>query len=445
MNYHSMDQNLPFPPGKFGFPLVGETLNFLKDQDFALKRYQKYGPIFKTNILGKPTAVMIGSEANKFILQSHFEHFSWAKGWPATFQELLGKSLFLQDGEEHKKNRKLLMPSFHGQALINYFDIMESIIKSYLNKWETQENFTWFSELKQMTFEIASVLLLGSERGDKIDYLSSLFTDLSNGLFTIPLKIPGTKYSKAVRGRDLLLQHLEQEIIKRKENPSNDTLSLLVQTKDEDGNSLSINEIKVQALLMLFAGHETTTSMLTSLCLVLAQHPDILDQAKKEQEKIHNTDILTLEQIKNMTYLDQVLKEVERLYPPVAGGFRGVVKPFTFNGYYVPAGWQILYSIQLTHQNSEIFTNPKTFDPQRFNKEREEHRKTEYSLVGFGGGSRFCLGYAFAQMEMKIFAALLIRQYHWHLEEGQDLSLNRIPTLHPNSGLKIKNFQRLTK
>lgn len=444
MTYKNCDRNQTLPPGKFGLPLIGETINFLTDQDFALKRYQKYGSIFKTHILGKPTAVMIGNQANKFILQSHFDHFSWAKGWPNTFQELLGKSLFLQDGEEHKKNRKLLMPSFHGQALSNYFSTMENIIKSYLNKWEKQKKFTWFPELKQMTFEIASVLLLGSERGDNINYLSNLFTDLSNGLFTIPLKIPGTKYSKAIRGRDLLLQHLEQEIIKRKNNPSNDALSLLVQTKDEEGNSLTLEEIKVQGLLMLFAGHETTTSMLTSLCLVLAQHPEILTQAKKEQKNICDGDIITLEQIKNMNYLDQVLKEVERLYPPVAGGFRGVVKSFTFNGYYVPEGWQILYSIQLTHRDDSIFPEPKKFDPQRFNKEREEHRKTEYSLVGFGGGSRFCLGYAFAQMEMKIFAALLIRNYRWNLEEGQDLNLNRIPTLHPNSGLKVQDFQPLT-
>ncbi len=87
---------------------------------------------------------------------------------------------------------------------------------------------------------------------------------------------------------------------------------------------------------MLFAGHETTTSMLTSLCMVLAQNPEILAQAKVEQETLKQHGELNLEQLKQMPYLEQILKEVERLYPPLAGGFRGVVKPFTYNGYYVP-------------------------------------------------------------------------------------------------------------
>jgi cytochrome P450 len=433
-------QSYPLPPGSFGLPLIGETLSFISDRNFGDKKQAKYGPIFKTHILGKPTVIMVGPEANRFILQSHFDHFSWEQGWPKTFHELLGRSLFLQDGEEHKRNRKLLMPAFHGAALTNYFQTMLTIIESYLQKWEKQENFTWFSELKRMTFEIASVLLLGSERGENITYLSNLFADLSAGLFTFPIKIPGTKYYKALQARDLLLSHLEKEILKRQEKPSNDALGLLIQTRDEEGNSLSVEEIKVQALLMLFAGHETTTSMLTSFCLALSQNSGILTKAKREQNELNKEGKLTLEQLKTMPYLEQILKEVERLYPPVGGGFRGVIKPFVFNGYYVPKGWQVLYRIEATHRDQNVYSDPLVFDPDRFSPEREEHRKTEFSLVGFGGGSRFCLGYAFAQIEMKIFAALLLRSYTWKLAENQDLTLDNIPTLHPKSGLQVINL-----
>jgi cytochrome P450 len=100
---------------------------------------------------------------------------------------------------------------------------------------------------------------------------------------------------------------------------------LLVQSRDEEGNGLSLEEIKVQALLMLFAGHETTTSMLTLMCMALAQHPNVLERARAEQQSLAAEGGLTLEQLKQMTYLEQVLREVERLYPPIAGGFRGVV------------------------------------------------------------------------------------------------------------------------
>lgn len=442
MNKKEEIKSLLLPPGSFGLPFIGETIDFLRDRDFGDKREKKYGPIYKTHILGRRTVVMVGPEANRFILQTHFDHFSWRDGWPGNFQELLGKSLFLQDGEEHKRNRKLLMPAFHGTALNNYFVTMVNTVHGYLKKWSKMRHLTLLPEIKQMTFEIASILLLGSKPGSQTALLSQKFTQLTAGLFTIPIKLPFTTYSKALKARDFLLNHIEEEIKEREKNPSQDVLSLLIQTRDEEGNSLSREEIKVQALLMLFAGHETTTSMLTSLCMALAQHPDVLALAKAEQENLKEQGDLTIEQLKQMPYLEQVLKEVERKYPPVAGGFRGVVKSFTYNGYYVPSGWQVLYGIEKTHRDPRVYTNPTDFDPDRFSPERAEDKKMEYSLVGFGGGPRFCLGYAFAQMEMKIFASLLLRNYRWELEPNQDLSLNAIPSLHPRSGLKIILFDQ---
>ncbi|MGF1479419.1 MAG: cytochrome P450 [Cyanophyceae cyanobacterium] len=429
----------PLPPGSFGFPLIGETLSFLNDPDFAEKRRRKYGAIFKTNILGRPTVVMTGPEANRFLLATHMHKFSWREGWPPTFKELLGKSLFLMEGEEHKRNRKLLMPAFHGAALSNYISTMEQVIQRYLHKWEELESLTWFPQLKQMTFEIASTLLIGSQPGAMTEQLSQWFADLTTGLFAPPIRLPWTRYGRALRARNQLLNHIEAAVRHRQQEPAQDALGLLVQSRDENGNSLSLEEIKVQALLMLFAGHETTTSMLTSLCMALAQHPEVLAKARAEQEGMVGA--LTIGQLKQMTYLEQVLKEVERLYPPIGGGFRGVIESFEFNGYTVPQGWMALYRIPGTHKDSRIYSEPERFDPDRFSPERAEHKQTDYSLVGFGGGPRVCLGFAFAQAEMKIFAAHLLRHYTWELPK-QNLSLDPIPTLHPRSGLKVKFYRR---
>ncbi|ACB53076.1 cytochrome P450 [Crocosphaera subtropica ATCC 51142] len=429
----------PLPPGRFGLPIVGETLQFLLDPNFADKREKQYGSIYKTQILGRKTVFMSGSKANQFILSSHMDHFSWGKGWPNNFQELLGRSLFVQDGQEHQRNRKLLMPAFHGQALAKYLTTMEQIISQYLSKWEKQKYLTWFPEMKKMTFEIASVLLLGTSPGENIEVLSQWFAELTNGLFAIfPLRTGWSKYGKALAARDRLLEYIDQQIEERISNPGDDALGLMIQTRDENEGHLSKEEIKVQALLLLFAGHETTTSMLVSFCMALAQHRDILEKAKAEQKALNIDRDLTPEKLKQMTYLEQILKEVERLYPPVGGGFRGVVKPFVFNGYYVPEHWIVSYRINASHQDRNVFPNPEKFDPDRFSRQREEHKKTEYSLVGFGGGPRFCLGYGFAQMEMKIFASLLLRHYFWEILPDQNLTLDAIPTLHPRSGLKVK-------
>ncbi|WP_017299442.1 cytochrome P450 [Nodosilinea nodulosa] len=428
----------PLPPGSFGLPILGETLSFLFDPEFARKRQAQYGPVFKTRILGRPTVVMTGPEANQFLLSTNMDCFSWREGWPGTFKELLGESLFLQEGEEHHRNRKLLMPAFHGPALVGYIDTMQRLTDRYARRWEEMGQFTWFDEMKQLTFDIASTLLLGSEPGAETAQLSRWFTELTNGLFAPPIRWGWTTFGRAISARDRLLDHIEQVVKARQAHPTHDALGLLVQSEDEEGNRLSIEEIKVQALLMLFAGHETTTSMLTSLVMALAQHPDVWEKARQEQEALMAASgPVALEQIRQMPYLDQIVKEVERLYPPVAGGFRGVVKAFEFNGYRVPEGWMALYRIDAAHRDRTIYTSPESFDPDRFSPDRAEHKRSDFSLVGFGGGPRVCLGLAFAQLEIKLVAAHLLRHYTWELVPNQDLHMISIPTLRPKSGLNV--------
>jgi retinoid hydroxylase len=427
------ESTLPLPPGSFGLPLVGESLQFIFDRDFATKRMEKHGRIFKTNILGKPTVVMSGVEANKFILSTGFDHFNWRDGWPNSFRELLGESLFLQEGEEHQRNRRLLMPAFHGKALVNYVDTICEITEWYLQKWETLGEFTWLWEFKQLTFEIASIILIGAKPGENTQTLSQDISALTQGFFAIPWKLPQTTYSKAIAARDRLLAHIETVVLERQQHPTNDALGLLVQSVDEEGNRLSMEELKVQALLLLFAGHETTTSLVTFLCMALAQNPDVMAKAKGEQQAIGINTPLTLESLKQMTYLDRVLHETERLYPPVVGGFRGVVKEFEFNGYRVPEGWQVLYRIIEAHYDPNLYPEPEQFNP-----DREWDKSNNFTFATYGGGSRICMGMAFAQMEVKIIAALLIRRYHWELLPNQSFTLDSMPSLHPRDGLKVR-------
>ncbi|MBP0020485.1 MAG: cytochrome P450 [Cyanobacteria bacterium SBLK] len=433
----------PLPPGSFGLPLLGETLSFINDPAFVEKRQEKYGPIFKTHILGSPTVGMVGPEANRFLLSSHMHHFSWQEGPPDTGKELFGRALFLQDGEEHKRNRKLLRPAFHGKALTGYFETMECITQSYLTQWEAMKTFTWWEEMQKLTFEISSVLILGSEPGIMTARLCQWFSEFSAGRLSLPLRFPWTTYNRALQARDRLLAHIEAVVRDRQQHPTQDALGLLVQSRDEEGCGLSLEEIKTQALMMIFAAHETTTSMLTSLVMSLALYPTVWKQAQNEQDALTVEGALNLEQLKRMPYLEQVLKEVERMYPPAAGGFRGVVESFEFNGYQVPKGWKVFYSIGTTHKDRRCYSDIEQFDPDRFSPERAEHKKHNFSLVGFGGGPRICLGLAFAQMEMKIIAAHLLRNYTWELLPGQNLTMKYLPIQQPQSGLKVQFRKRL--
>ncbi|MBD1919933.1 cytochrome P450 [Microcoleus sp. FACHB-831] len=430
--------NKQLPPGSIGLPVVGETLAFLLDPQFIQKRYKQYGSIFKTKIIGRPTVFMIGPEAVEFVLSSHFDHFSWREGWPDTFKLLLGESLFVQDGEEHRRNRRLMMPAFHSSALARYFTTMDAITQGYLQKWEQKREFIWFDEYKQLTFDIASELLLGTKPGADSVRLSQLFDTLTHGLFALNTwTLPGSKFGRAIAARNQLLEHLASVVRQRQQHPTDDALSLLVQARDEEGNGMTLQELTAQSMLLLFAGHETTTSMLTWFCLELGRHPEVLQRAREEQLHLASSGALSLEQIGQMPYLDQIFCEIERCHQPVNGGFRGVVKPFEFNGFYVPAGWQLLYSILGTHQLEEIYPQPEQFDPDRFGPQRQEQKPKHFSLIAFGGGPRICLGIAFAKLEMKIVAAHLLRDYQWEITARQRLEPVLIPTRRPKDGLRV--------
>ncbi len=432
----------PLPPGQLGLPIIGETLGLLFNPRFVEQRYQKYGAIFKSRILGRPAVFMVGPAAVEFLLSTGFDHFSWAEGWPDPFKRLLGRSLFVQEGEEHRRNRRLIMPAFHGAALASYFNTMEVIAQRYFQQWEQQQEFVWYDEFKQLTFDIASEIFLGTPPGTETRRLSQLFTTLTNGLFGLT-NLPGSRFRRAMAARDQLLAHLTTVIQQRQQCPTNDALSLLIQATDEAGDRLSLEDLRAQAMLLLFAGHETTTSLLTWFCLELARHPEVWQRAQAEQQDLATQGPLSLEQIGKMPYLEQIFNEIERLHPPVGGGFRGVIKPFELNGYHVPAGWLAQYSILHTHRLPDLYPDPDRFDPERFSPDRPD-KPQPFSLIGFGGGSRICIGLAFAKLEMKLIAAQLLRHYHWQLLPNQNVEPVQIPTRRPKDGLKVR-FTAITK
>lgn len=431
-----------FPPGNFGFPLIGETIPFLRDRDFAKKRHQKYGSIFKTSLFGQPTIMIKGTEANRFVLTNENKYF--IVNWPDSTRILLGSlSLANQKSHEHKQRRKLLAQAFLPRALSNYIETITQITQEYLQSWEKQEQFTWYPQIRNYTFDVAGQLFVGLENSSQTQ-LSHLFETWLGGLFSLPISLPWTKFGRALESRKQLLQELETIILERQKSsdPGNDALGILIQAKDEEGNKLSIDELKDQILLLLFAGHETLTSALTSFCLLMAQQPEISQSLQEEQKQFPDLNTITLETLSQMTYLEQVLQEVLRLVPPVGGGFREVLEDCEIGGYSIPKGWNVLYQINQTHQQERIYPQPNQYDPERFNPNNSDNPSKSYDYIPFGGGIRECLGKEFARLEMKLFALHLVRNYQWELVPNQDLELVMIPAPRPRDGLKVK-FEKI--
>ncbi len=346
-----------------------------------------------------------------------------------------------QTGDIHKSRRKVIFQAFAPRALAGYSPKMERLIQGYLDHWAAMGEMTWYPELRRMTFDVASQLFMGLDvTGNPA--LFDWFETYVQGLFSLPIPLPNTRFRRAQRCRQLLLTELEKIIVARQQSPAaadpTDALGMLLAARDDEGNSLSLAELKDQILLLLFAGHETLTSAISSFCLMLAQHPDVRDQVRAEQASLDLSFPLTPEMLKQMPYLDQVLQEVLRLIPPVGSGFRELIKDTEFQGFRFPKGWLVLYQIGLTHTDPSLYPDPEQFNPDRFAPTGSAAKNPPFSHVAFGGGMRECIGKEFARLEMKLFATRLIQQFDWHLLPNQDLSLIVVPSPRPTDNLRVQ-------
>nr|WP_040656231.1 cytochrome P450 [Rubidibacter lacunae] len=424
------------PPGTLGLPFIGETLAFLRDRNFARDRAARYGPIFKTHLLGRPTVFVCSEEGCRFVLANESKYF--VVSWPPSTRKLLGSlSLALQTGGVHYQRRRILAQAFQPRALAGYIETMDAICCSFIERWLQVRSLAWYPELRQLTFDIACKLFVGMDSGSHNE-LGEQFELWCQGLFTLPLNFPWTRFGRARRNRDWLLQQLEEIIRKRQESddPGDDALGLLVRSRDEDGSQLGLDELKDQVLLLLFAGHETLTSSLVSFCLLVGQHPDVRDRLLAELDRLPDDAPLTLESLQQLTYLEQVLQEVMRCIPPVGGGFRTVIQECELDGYRLPEGWGVIYQIAQLHMNPDRYPDPDRFDPDRFAPGSDNPSQT-YSYAPFGGGLRECLGKEFARLEMKIVAVRVLQACDWTITPDQDLSLVVIPSPRPRDGLRV--------
>ncbi|MBZ8180972.1 cytochrome P450 [Oscillatoria salina] len=410
-------------PGSYGLPLLGETLElFTRDgYSFLWERFQRYGPVFKSSLTGKKCAILVGPDANKLFMQEKADNLSAYLGWKFVLEPFVGRPIFMYDGQEHRRRRRLMAPAFSGQVVAEYyFKTMDYVIQSFLKDWAEGGTIPLLEELRKLILSVSIRLFLGIERENEVEDISQVFKTLSEGFMTVlRLDIPLTAYGRA-RNASRQLRALLKTIIAERKSQGNlqkyrDALSFLLVAVDEDGNSLSESEVIDEALSLLNGAYTTTPVLISSLIFELSANPTWRERLRQEQKQICGEKVLALEHLKQFTQMTYVLKEVERLYPPSPFFFRGVVKDIEYGEYHIPAGWYVAVSPLLTHRMSEIYSEPNSFDPERFAPPREEDKQYPFSLVGFGGGVHNCLGFGFAQMLMKILLSHLLRHYDLRL------------------------------
>ncbi|KAJ7554838.1 hypothetical protein O6H91_05G011400 [Diphasiastrum complanatum] len=347
------------PPGRLGFPIIGETLEFLRMKrenrlkDFYGVREERYGEVFRTSLYGDETISLPPPFGNKFLFTS--ENSLVLNRWPSHTVALLGKhSISVLTGDDHKYTKGVLMAFLCPDALQRYVDkVCEVAEKHIANFWEGRSQVVVHPLTRRFTLSVACSLFVSLDDKNEQTKLIVPFAALSAGLFQLPIDLPWTMYGKAKLGRFAIHKELDKYIAERKKqlkdgtaSPDQDLLSSLLTTPDGNGNLLIDDAVKDNILFLLFAGHETTASTLSLALMFLSRNPDSLQQMLKEQLEIKREkkdgEGLNWEDLKKMKYSWRVLQETLRMYPPAQGGFRKAKVDFEFAGYSIPRGCKVI-------------------------------------------------------------------------------------------------------
>ncbi|XP_042022504.1 beta-amyrin 6-beta-monooxygenase-like [Salvia splendens] len=410
------------PPGSKGWPMVGENMEFalLGPQKFVKDRMSKYSPeVFQTSLLGEKMAIFCGAQGNKFLFTNENKLLtSW---WPQSMKKAL---LFPEFIESDLKEVSALKRSFHHdilkpEALKQYIPVMDELARDHLdNEWKANSVVKVLPTSKKYTFDLACRLFLSVVDPMHIKKLSDPFTLVTNGMFSVPIDLPGTAYNGAIKGGKMvrgelmrIIKERREELRGKHEGEERDLLSKMLLVTDEDGKFLSEMEISNNIIGLLVASFETTSSAVTAVMNYLAEYPHIYDGVFKEQMAIAETkgcdELLTWEDIEKMKYSWNVARESLRLTPPAQGAFRETTTDFTYAGFTIPKGWKTFWTVHSSHKNPKYFPEPEKFDPSRF----EGSGPAPYTFVPFGGGPRMCPGKEYARLEVLVFMHNVVRRF----------------------------------
>nr|UHB15515.1 cytochrome P450 [Paris polyphylla] len=421
------------PPGSMGLPLIGESLQFFAPNNsfdippFVRERIERYGPVFKTSLVGKLIVVSTDPEFNHFVFQQEGTLFqSW---YPETFTEIFGRdNVGTLHGFMYKYLKSMILKLFGTESLKQMMLDVEKSACSNLRMWSNSSTVELKEGIATMIFGLTAKKLISYEPSSSSDNLRNNFVAFIQGLISFPLNIPGTAYHRCLQGRKKAMKVLKDMLTERRNSPKRQCIDFFDYVVEELKKERTFLTEKIALDLMfalLFASFETISLALTAAVKFLTENPRVLDELTEEHEAIvtnrEDPDSgITWDEYKSMAFTFQVINETVRLANIAPGIFRKTLKDIKINGYTIPAGWGVMVSPPAVHLNTELYKDPLTFNPGRW-KGRPEMSGGSKHFMAFGGGIRFCVGTEFAKMQMAIFLHCLVAKYRWRAIKGGNI------------------------
>jgi cytochrome P450 len=423
-------------------PLAWQTAAWIARPGPFLERCRRrYGDVFTMRLPATGNIVVVSDpDAIKQVFTASPDVLRAGEGNQALEPVMGSKSLLLLDGREHLRHRRLMLPSFSGDRLKAYGDLMREIALEEIATWPQGRPTAMQPRMQAITLEIILRVVFGmGESRERLDRMRDRIVDLLRvGTSPVALLPParrnlgrfsfGHRFETTMAAAD---EALYDEIRARRAAPDlaerDDIFSLLAQARDEDGSGLSDQELRDELITLLLAGHETTATALSWACERLVRTPGSLDRLADEAAAGESA------------YADAVCTETLRLRQPIPLVARRVMEPYELMGHEIPVGTVIAPCIYLVHRRPDVYPDPYAFRPERF----LDHPPETYTWLPFGGGVRRCIGARFAQFEMRVVLQAVVERLRLEADQpARELVRRRAIVLAPGRGGRVVTTAR---
>jgi cytochrome P450 len=404
----------------------------------------RYGNAFAFHLRGRHFAMFIGPDANQYLLATNAAAFT--QGATVRLGPVLGKGLLTSDGPLHTTQRRLIQPAFHRGRIEAYQATMAAETARMLDRWHAGETLDFSAAMHDLTLTIVGRTLFAVDLAHQSDDIGQSVNAMIRflrfrpvALFTGQINLPGFPYHRFLQYKakmDAMVYGLIAEG-RARETDNGDILSMLLAARDDDGTAMTDTQVRDEVLTFLAAGHETTANALGWTFMLLAQHPDICARLVGEIRAVLGDRLPTSADLARLTYLECVIKESMRLYPPAWAGTRIAQEEVELRGYRLPKGTIVGFSQYLTHRMPEHFAEPERFLPERFDPDHGEQHPP-YAYIPFGAGPRSCIGSGFALMELKTIVPIILQRFQPALVPGQRIEIEPLVTLRAKRNIMMR-------
>lgn len=441
-----------WPPGPRTTPLSALPFGLRRDPlGFLTNLVRTHGDVAHVMAAGEHVVLLSDPSLIKDVLVSNQKNFRKGRGLERA-RRLLGDGLLTSEAETHLRQRRLIQPAFHKERIAAYASAMTEHAERMQTGWANGQTFDVAHDMARLTLGIVGRTLFNAdvdaqarEVGEALSAVLDSFwtTMLPFGEWLERLPIPVIRRARVARAElDGIIYGL---IAERRKTPGDrgDLLSMLLLAQDEEqgGKGMSDQQVRDEAMTIFLAGHETTANALSWTWYLLSQWPDVETRLHEEIDRVLGGRTPTLADLPSLTYVDQVITESMRLYPPAYIIGRRAIASYAVAGFTLPPRTLVLMSPYIMGRDARFFPEPERFQPERWT-DAFKQQLPQFAYFPFGGGTRRCIGESFARMELVLVTAAIARRWRLRLVPGHPVVPQPLITLRLKHGLQMTTERR---